>query len=58
MKNLFFHYRKCTIFSVADKMHGVTEMMYDAANMMRNVADMMAEWDVVVRPGSVQYTPI
>ena len=34
-------------------MNGVADKMSDTANMMQGVADLMAEWGMVGRPGSV-----
>ena len=34
-------------------MNGVADKMSDTANMMQGVADLMAEWVMVGRPGSV-----
>ena len=42
---------------VADTIHGVAIMMFYVANIMHGVADMMAEWCVVGRPGSVSHIP-
>ena len=38
-------------------MNGVADKMSDTANMMQGVADLMAEWGMVGRPGSVSTLP-